>query len=425
MDDSDFSFEVGFVPTERQDNNFRLSNLPGHDFRRTFAETTNERSPLYMRIRLAELHHGSMVHDGKKHFATLLLFEFRFESRLQDNRYESARITFDFLDKEGESKRDPVVVALAPDRMHWLNKTSYDRTTRYGVQAGGELGGAELGVHWEVEQTKQKRFKATVTGSPTHIRGKLGDDSNAVMWTMQENKDGSREGIPSFLQAAVLLARRFNTPFIAKLNVKTDVNFASLGHRALPFTTDKDSVIDLVTLRPEETQMVNSSSLGITDQDLEHMERLQVERYFSVNLSEEDPLITPDPRTPAPSSVPATQPTLVAASEPDTPDSAAPVPSPLVPPRAPATNPETGASTPSPAAPLLGRQPLANAAPSAVAVVVAAAKAAAAASQAVELAARAAEAAAQAAAAVAEASSRITEASVLAAETAERLAIGG
>lgn len=423
MDDS--SFDVDLVATEGQANNFHIPNLPGEDFRRIFAQTTNERSPLYMRIRLDELHHGTMVHDDENCQATLLLFEFRFLSRLQDHRYQSAKITFEFLDKEGESHRDPAVVALAPDRMHWLNKTTYARTTGYRASASATAGvgvaGGKLGVHWDVEQTEQKRFKATLTGSPGRTRGKMGDE-NAVTWTMEENKNGSKEGIPSFLQAAVLLKRRHGRPFIARLSVKNEVNLAALGHRALPITTDKDKVIDLVTFRPGTKQGGNPTCSRITAKDLEHMERLQLNKYFAVNLSEEDPL------TPlrASSTAPRT-------AAPERTADGTPAPPPLTPASAPvAVALAASPSTPAPELETISPPPLLGAEPPAtpitepaVAAVAAAAEAAAAAARAAGAAARAAAAVAEAAGKAAQAAGEAAQASALAAEAAARLALRG
>lgn len=118
IDMDGFSFDIDLAATEGQANNFHLPNLPGQDFRRIFAQTTNERSPLYMRIKLAELHHGKTLHDGDGCLATLLVFEIRFQSQLQHCRYQSASVTVEFLDVDRDSKHGPAVVALGPDRMH-------------------------------------------------------------------------------------------------------------------------------------------------------------------------------------------------------------------------------------------------------------------------------------------------------------------
>jgi hypothetical protein len=101
--------------------------------RTVFVRSPNESSPLTMRISLVEVHHGKMVHDGENCEASLLVFELRFQSKVQERRYQSVMVTLEFFDKGGNNKRNPVVVELAPDRMHWLGKTTFDKTTKYGA----------------------------------------------------------------------------------------------------------------------------------------------------------------------------------------------------------------------------------------------------------------------------------------------------
>ncbi|RYP49673.1 hypothetical protein DL768_004669 [Monosporascus sp. mg162] len=294
MDASELTFDL--VP-EGGHSGFHLLNVDDDDFRRVWAQTTNGSSPLSVRVKLAELHHGKIVYEEEICQATLLLFEIRFESSLQERRYKSAKVTLEFFDRDGKAKQDPHVVRLAPDKMHWLNKTTYDKTTSrgasLGVQAGAEVAGAEATVQWDVEYTKPKKFKATLTGKPHHSEGRRPHkNENAVTWTMQENKDEC-DGVPSFLQTAVLLKRTYNVPFFARLRIKSNVDFATLLRRALPFTTDQDKTIDPVVFMPGNVQVRDSSITGITEADLKHMHKLPVSSYFKVNLSEQDPLTPP------------------------------------------------------------------------------------------------------------------------------------
>lgn len=288
----DLSFEVDLV-AQGEDNNFHIPNLPGEDFRRVLAQTTSEKSPLNTRVKLVEVHHGQMVHEEEECLATLLVFEFRFQSTVTERRYKSVSVTLEFLDKAGNPRNDPSVVDLAPDRMHWLNKTTYDRRTKYaastGLTAGGTVASADTKVEWEMEQTKPLKFKATLTGQPGRSKGKNGDE-NAVTWTMQENADAA-DGVPSFLQTAVLLKRSDDNAFVAKLRVQSEVDFVSAGLRTLPARTDRDKIIDPVVFTPGKIQVRNNSVTGITEEDLEHMETVEVHRFFQVNLSEEDALI--------------------------------------------------------------------------------------------------------------------------------------
>jgi hypothetical protein len=115
MDDN---WSVDFIEDEDA-NKFHLPNEIGEDFRRVFARSPNESSPLTMRIKLVEVHHGKMVYEREACQASLLVFELRFQSKLQKRRYQSVAVTLEFFDKGRNNRRNPVVVHIAPDRMHW------------------------------------------------------------------------------------------------------------------------------------------------------------------------------------------------------------------------------------------------------------------------------------------------------------------
>ncbi|KAK1252168.1 hypothetical protein MKX08_003355 [Trichoderma sp. CBMAI-0020] len=287
---------------------FHLPNAPGEGFRRVLARTPNESSPLYMRVRISEIHHGKMTYEGDHHQATLIVFEFQFLSRLHARRYQKASMTVEFQDTEN-AKRDPVVINLAPNRMHWLNKTIYKRTVQYGaslgVTGGVSIASGEANLHWDVEEEKPQKYKATLTGSPGCSKGKTGDE-NAVTWVMEENK-GENDGIPSFLQTAVLLKRNHNRPFTIKLRVRSEVDTTSAIRRFILHQGDKDKGIDLVTVTPDKVQVASSNILNIKESQLQQLERVPVDTYFRVNLSEEDLLIPLASNETQPSRTPSTE----------------------------------------------------------------------------------------------------------------------
>lgn len=289
------AFDVDLTP-KGGNNAFHVPNPEGSDFRRVFVRTPNERSPLTTRIQLVEIHHGTMMYEGEKHKATLLVLDIRFQSRVQDRRYTSARVTLEFFDAGKRAQRDPAVVRVVPDAMHWVHRSSFERTTRAAATLGANAGfsgvvGGEGSLSWEREDKVPLKFKATVSGSRGYSRGKAGDE-NAVTWAMDENQSEA-DGIPSFLQTAVLLRRRTDQPFIVKLRVDSTVDLVSQGLRALPLTTDKDKVVPAIVVKPAETQIRSSAATGITQDDLAAMERLPMEKYFTVSMAELEQNVPP------------------------------------------------------------------------------------------------------------------------------------
>lgn len=316
------SFDVDLWP-KGDSSAFHTLNAPGQDVRRMLVRTPNGRSPLSTSINLVEVHHGTMVFEGETCEATLLVLDVRFQSREQERRYTSATVTLEFVDQGKKASRDPAVVGLAPDGTHWLHKTTFDRTTKTGASGGANVGmsgaGAEAKVHWEREDTRKQNSKATVTGSRLFSRGKAGDP-NAVSWSMDENQ-GEADGIPSFLQTAVLLRRSWSKPFVVRLRVDSTVDLVSKGLRAIPFTTDVDKRVDTIAITPGEVQVRNFGATGIKPEELGAMHRLPLESYFRVNLSEQDVLTPPAGGPPSPAGGPLS-------AAPPTPEQAADEPSP-------------------------------------------------------------------------------------------------
>ncbi|CAK7228976.1 hypothetical protein SBRCBS47491_007091 [Sporothrix bragantina] len=292
-DEDGLDFNVDIV-AQGDTSAFHVPNLPGEDFRKVLAQTTSQKSPLNMRIKIVEVHHGTMIYEEEECPATLLIFEFRFQSSLHGHRYEMVEVKLEFCDKGNNRRRDPVVVKLAPDRMHWLNKTTYDQRTKLNTSAGlsgGSTGlaSADAKISWEMEQTKQLKFKSTLTGNPARSDGNVGDIENAVVWKMEENP-AEADGVPSFLQTAVLLKRTNNAPFIGKLSMSSRVDFKSAGSRLRSATSDKDKIIDPVAFDPSKSQVRNNKVSGITPAELESMDLIDLTKMFRVNLSEQDDL---------------------------------------------------------------------------------------------------------------------------------------
>ncbi|KAI1080676.1 hypothetical protein F5B20DRAFT_579923 [Whalleya microplaca] len=277
-------FTLDFLP-EGGLNNFHTINAPNQDFRRVFMRTSSHSSPLNMRGKIVELHHGRMVYEEERCFASLLVLEFRFQSELNARRYKSVNVTFELFDKDGNSDYDPVIVKVSPDRVCHLNQTPVTRTTSKGLDITAKVGPAGLridpGIHWTIDEEYTVNYKATLTGLTKTSDGKTSDGENAVTWTMEENKKQG-DGIPS----TAILIKHYNRPFYAKTRARSTVDWVSTARRVMDFSTDEDKIIDPVTFTPKVAQLRNNMVPGIRKEDLDIMEKLPVGSYFKVNLSD-------------------------------------------------------------------------------------------------------------------------------------------
>lgn len=282
---------------------YHLRTPQGEDFHDLLAKTPNKKSRLSYSAKLIEIHHGEMELDGESCQGTLIVLEFRFHSTdtSSSTRYKAVDIDLVFQNGKRVAEKDPIVVCIAPDRQYHLNKTTREETRTYGVSVGTNLGPAELAgagasMNWELCTQSTKNYKATLTGDSKVSPGP--DRVNAVRWSMREN-DRAQDGIPTFLQAAVLLKRNNNEPFTFQLSLKSNANLRSQFRRLSDRFSDEDKAIDPITLDPKRKQLQSNRLTGIQPDDLRQMQTILVrmERFFKVGFSQPDP--TP-PRTELP-----------------------------------------------------------------------------------------------------------------------------
>ncbi|KAE9368998.1 hypothetical protein N431DRAFT_561279 [Stipitochalara longipes BDJ] len=284
-------FNVNLLP-EGGSNALHTRNPDDEEFRRLLVMTENAgagESPLTMKVSLKEMHHGKMIWERRTFEGTLLVFHFQFKSKFSKRRYRSASITFEFFDKEGKSSRDPAVIKVSPstEEDRYLNRSKWAREVTKGGNIGLKPEWVDVGAKLEWKDTKDIKFSARLITETHYSKGKNGDE-NAVTWSMEENT-GQEDGIPSFLQAAVLLRRNTDLPFVAKLRVKSGVDWWSDKRRLLAITTDVDKIIDPVTITPGTKQDLDNSEItGVTDEELQKMDKLPMDKYYKIVSPEEE-----------------------------------------------------------------------------------------------------------------------------------------
>ncbi|PMD12945.1 hypothetical protein NA56DRAFT_739031 [Hyaloscypha hepaticicola] len=272
-------------------NALHTRNPEEEEFCRILVMTQNAgagESPLSMKVAVKELHHGNLIWERRTFKGTLLVFYFQFKSKGSECRYLSASITFEFFDKEGKSSRDPAVIKVSPstDKDRYLNRSKWKREITKGGNIGLKPEWVDLGAKLELKDAKDLEFSARLTTETHNSKGKNGD-KNAVTWSIEQNT-GKKDGIPSFLQAAVLLRRSTDEHFVAKLRVKSDVDWQSDGRRLLTIKTDVDKIIDPVTITPITKQVDNNEITNVTDEELQKMEKLPMDNYYKIVSPEEE-----------------------------------------------------------------------------------------------------------------------------------------
>ncbi|RYP92639.1 hypothetical protein DL770_001281 [Monosporascus sp. CRB-9-2] len=273
---------VNLLEEPIEEGEFRTKNKPGEKFRPVLVDRGNQ---LLTKVDIVGITHGELAES--EDLATLLIFEFRFVAT-GGRRFKSASVVFRFEDSEGQMTRDPVVHAISPDGQWALNRTERVQNVKYGANAGinAEIGsvGAEAGVLWEVEEVKSREFYTALTGVKRIMRRGFVGEENVVIWTLQENED-KKDGIPTFMRAAVLLRRPYDVPFTFSVKVKADVDF--IGEVKTLFGLERKDPIDPVEIDPEKFPKAGRATVKTLDpkiHDLKEMDNLDLQEVAGVTV---------------------------------------------------------------------------------------------------------------------------------------------
>ncbi|KAI1735425.1 hypothetical protein F4680DRAFT_452895 [Xylaria scruposa] len=281
-------FDVGLYP-EGGSNSLHTLNPKDEQFRTILAATEKaDESPLTMKVTIREVHHGRLKWERRSFEGTLLLFNVQLKSKAVSHRYRKASVTLEFYNPEGKMSHDPAVfkVAPSPEEDRYLNRTEWSREKMVGANFDIKPSWADIGGSSESKDTGPVNFSARLITDTHWSDDKSSGPENAVTWSMEENT-GQEDGIPSFLQAAVLLRRVTTKAFRVQLRVTSGVDWKSNARRLLRL---KSEVIDPILLTPGITQegVSNSYITGITNQDLLAMENLPMSNYYKVTHPAEE-----------------------------------------------------------------------------------------------------------------------------------------
>lgn len=262
--------------------NFRTKNAPGQKIRPTLVDRGNQ---LVTKVNLLGITHGEMA--GGDDLATLLVFEFRFVPT-GGRRFKNAEVTIRFEDSGGKMHLDPVVHSIAPEGKWALNKSEKVQNIRLSsnasINARLGLAGAEAGVKWEFAETRNCEYYASLSGSKRIARDGSVGEADTVVWTLDENKH-KKDGIPTFMRAAVLLKRPGNVPFTFTVEVSADVDFA--GKIKALIGLEKKDPIDPVEIDPENSTKARHLQFNALDPDtydLTEMDKLDLQEVAGVTV---------------------------------------------------------------------------------------------------------------------------------------------
>ncbi|PMD53608.1 uncharacterized protein K444DRAFT_618802 [Hyaloscypha bicolor E] len=261
---------------------FRTKNVPGDKAR---AVLIDRGDALTLRAALVSVTHGDFTPNGDA--ATLLIFEFNFLSVKSARRFTSGMIILTFEDASGNVKNRPEVSAIAPAGSFAINKSTSTRdvhqTFNASIKGNAAGAGGDLGYVWDTSKVEETQHATTLVGMK-RLFADFGKD-NGVIWTLEEDKV-KKQGIPSFLRAAVLLRRKDDVPFRFTISVDTGVDFEGKMRRLLGL--EKPDPVDPVELDGEtdlEDLGISSLDPSVVDVDLTNMRDMDIGKHADVVLA--------------------------------------------------------------------------------------------------------------------------------------------
>jgi len=247
------SLEFNLQPID--DDSFYQTSTNPDLIQRESIINSGERDSLVVQAHLVEVIHGTLSPNGNP--ASLIVTDFKFVSLKASRRFKSAVISYRFASKNPSSP-DPEVRSIAPMGSISLKQSekpieNLSRSVEVslesrippvpgGVQVGLEatfskltetsmtvsgsvmnVASATLGYSWDVAEKKDRTSQARVAGIARREQRQDGEENTAV-WSLTES--GEKNGIPTFMRAAILLKRENNESFQATIEIKATADLA-------------------------------------------------------------------------------------------------------------------------------------------------------------------------------------------------------
>jgi hypothetical protein len=213
-------FHIEVFPTGSAESQFNAAhkNNPLSPWQRS--QIMQRKGAFNIQCTSIDVVHGKFG-TGSPFFASLIVLKFWFDKRRLKRRLLSADISLEFSGMEPEGSR-PEVFAISPHDKSALVPTVAHRenSKEMQVNAGVNIYGANAGgsYTWTKTLSEDTSDATTVSGS-IDLEGYSYGPPNCASWTLLENET-KKTGVPSVLQAAVLLKRETMDPFQCVVDVK-------------------------------------------------------------------------------------------------------------------------------------------------------------------------------------------------------------
>lgn len=231
------TIDIPMIPEGEGHNAYRTRLPDGTTFQALLMSQGNHGNAVQSRARIAKVMSGTFTTKGQEP-ATLLIFDFQFQTPRQRRRFTNAEIIIEFQDAEnrqaktgGDHRLDPVVTKILPQGDFALKRgtSTASITQTFNAEAGGGWGGivdGKLGYGWELKKDITQEHYTSLSGTPSNRRQEGYGEDNAAIWWLEEDQE-THQGIPRFLRTAVLVRLAGPRSFCVSLFVNTGVDMVT------------------------------------------------------------------------------------------------------------------------------------------------------------------------------------------------------
>ncbi|KAF2237415.1 hypothetical protein EV356DRAFT_564776 [Viridothelium virens] len=179
---------------------------------------TERRSSIDIRYKSHEIVHGKLGPESED-FASLLVYDFHFDSTKRFRRIALANIIFEFSSLV-PGMPGPKIHAISPSGRCSLLPTARKETftQESNVKADAGQMGISLGGSYKWLKTVDLTIPCDTRLTGETVCNQYGDQIG-VNWILRENED-TKSGVPSFIRSVILLKRQYNNIFQATVKIK-------------------------------------------------------------------------------------------------------------------------------------------------------------------------------------------------------------
>ncbi|KAK2010070.1 hypothetical protein LZ32DRAFT_607815 [Colletotrichum eremochloae] len=256
-------FDVGMFEGGSEGSGFHTKNNPKDPYQRSEVIQRTGHG-VDIRCTLIDAVHGAMSADSD-FWATLLVFQFRFDPQKRARRVSGATIELRFDVSDAKNGLPEVEAVSFDGNYSFLPSKQSETTTRGGEGSVGASFGAEINASakWEKTIARETTDATTVSGGKLVVNNM--PPNRIAKWTLLENKT-LKTGVPASIRVAVRIKRRDEAIFtcIPKLECKADV-WTSMGS-FFGGVPEDDPVYLKPTMKPTNKLMdYDTEELGSVD----------------------------------------------------------------------------------------------------------------------------------------------------------------